>query len=118
MRPSPRQGRWWLVLAYTLATVLAQSAHRHGGAADDAQARCLASCQDTRVHLSGHPAPDLDRLRTDCPACQFRADHQADSALRPSPFHRPVVAQATDRRTPTALPGAVLRPSCRAPPRV
>jgi hypothetical protein len=113
-----RHGRWSLVLAYTLATVLVPSAHRHGEEADDAPTRCLASCQDARVHLSGHRAPDLDHLRLDCPACQFRASHQAMAILDPAPFRLTVVAAAPDLPPPHPRRTAALRPSCRAPPRV
>jgi hypothetical protein len=113
----PRRGRWCLVLAYTLATVLVQGAHRHGRQEDEGPTRCLASCEGPGVRLSGHSAPDLDHLRNDCPACQFRANHHAGPLASPSPLLRATVAAAPELPPPTFRRLADLRPACRAPPR-
>jgi hypothetical protein len=108
--------RLWLGVAYLLATGLAQCAHHHGGADEHAATRCLASCDDERVHLSGHTSVDLGDHQDHCPACQFRTSHQAGRDTRVAPF-RPVCAGRVETARPV-MPARrpASRLSCRAPP--
>ena len=112
-----RNARWSLALAYLLATVLAHGAHHHHRDAEEAAALCLASCQDARLHLSGHPAPRLNQHLDDCLACQLRADHQAWLGDDRPLFQRPGARGDNDRHPPRTRPESTLRLSCRAPPR-
>ncbi|MBX6315449.1 MAG: hypothetical protein IRY99_21435 [Isosphaeraceae bacterium] len=117
MTARTRDSRLWLALGYLLATLLVQVPHRHTAeATDEAAPRCLASCFDARVHLSGHRAPDLEHPRTDCPACQFRAQHPVSEASVARPLLLTVEAAPDYREGPVAAI-AIDRPSCRAPPR-
>jgi hypothetical protein len=113
-----RIARRWLIAAYLLAAVVAPCAHRHGTDAEDAEARCLASCQDSRLHLSGHVSPDLDGPPSDCLACQFRAVPQIVPSPAPAPFdlHCSGSIDVSGPRSLRAI--SLLRLSCRAPPRV
>ena len=115
-----RNTRWWLAVAYTLATVFASCAHvhDHGTGSEEADARCLASCRDSRLHLSGHQSPDLGHLSNDCLACQFRANHQTAPSLVPTRFDVRDTGAAAVADTGALLPPSVLRLSCRGPPRV
>jgi hypothetical protein len=109
-------GRVGLLLAYLLATALAQCAHQHGPAEINSATRCQASCNDSAVHVSGHTSVDLDAHSHDCPACAFRSGHHAGCDLNGSPFRLaalgPVAELGRILRVNQATPG----PDCRAPP--
>ncbi|MDR3636671.1 MAG: hypothetical protein P4L84_22905 [Isosphaeraceae bacterium] len=110
--------RLWFAVAYLLATGLAQCAHRHGHAESDAATRCLASCDDNRIHLSGHTSVDLGDHPDHCPACQFRNSHQAARDLGPSPFRLVCIGRLEELRRPLFLHLTSSGLSCRAPPAV
>jgi hypothetical protein len=102
-------------LVYGLATLAVQVHHDHGAHSDGPQPVHLAGCADPSPHYAGHGAPELIRTDLHCPACQFRAEHQAVAA-RPVPL-------ATAARRVTALPdcpalrtAATSRPTSRGPP--
>jgi hypothetical protein len=112
-----RESRSWLAAAYVLATVLAHCAHDHDSSERASAPRCEAGCAYPLTHLSGHASPDLSRAAPDCLACKYRADHHAWLILGPSSLH-PTVEIALVAIAPSVAPESVLRPTCRAPPRV
>lgn len=114
----PRNARRWLVVAYTLVTILTSCAHHHGSDGDGASARCLESCRDSRLHLSGHASPGLDYPANDCLACQFRAEHQMAEPSASLSFDARSGAPIAPFGPPTSRRSSPLRLSCRAPPRV
>ena len=69
--------RFWLAFWYALAALVVPAFHDHREADEDVVATAIAGCEDPGTHLSGHGAPDLTHHELDCPACQFRAEHQA-----------------------------------------
>lgn len=109
-----RRFRIGLVLAYAVLTVWAQAGDHHGHEAT-AKSQCDAACRDPRPHYSGHPSPNLDRVSSDCPACQLRGNVHAPTATTPA-----LGGQIVDRSaviepiTPTVQ--VVGLPCCRAPP--
>ena len=110
-----RTTRWWLALAYALATVLSQFAHDHGRQPDPEAARATAHCDSSLPHVADDPAPRLDDPRDHCLACQFRATHLAWMIMAPTPDD-PVVVAPIDLASPSPLLGSILRPVSRAPP--
>jgi hypothetical protein len=111
-----RKNRWFLVLAYALATVLAQGFHHHRDG-EDADAAHHSTCGDTRTHVEeGRPA-DTGIGPLHCLSCQFQSDHH--SLLVAPPLFGDVPAGVsrifgeTQRPSPFAL-----RASSRAPPRL
>ncbi|MEO6810227.1 MAG: hypothetical protein ABI353_14020 [Isosphaeraceae bacterium] len=108
--------RYLLILAYALTTVLAQGTHRHGPSPEE-ETSCLASCQDSRLHFSGHSAPDLEHHPHDCLACHFRTSHQG-GPLSTCVLWLETVGEKTPVPPSVAAPrDRSVRPSCRAPPR-
>jgi hypothetical protein len=104
--------RLGLVLAYLLATTLAQVGHAHAPAAE---VRCLSSCDDPRPHLSGHASPDLGRAADECPACQFRS--KLYPAIAPGRLNRTNGDSTTGESDAAVAPRrASQRPNVRAPP--
>jgi hypothetical protein len=110
-----RRFRIGLVLAYAVLTVWAQAGDHHGHEAA-AKTQCDAACRDPRPHFSGHPSPNLDRIPSDCPACQLRHNVLAPTSATPA-----LGGQIVDRvglLDPTAPTVRVVGlPCCRAPPR-
>jgi hypothetical protein len=120
-RKDPRIGRTlkirraWFAVLYALATFVAQGLHDHGPRTSGSAAVGLPSCDDSRPHFAGHTAPELLPGDLHCLACQFRTEHQADSAtwdLLSTPARR----LATLSFPLGPIPSAVSRPACRAPP--
>jgi len=110
-----KSGRWWLSLAYILATVLAQGVHDHGRASDDDLLESRGDCDEPRPHVAGHEVAGHGEGPTSCPSCHFRADHPL-WAMAPRPLPGPSVAIPIDFARPSTLPGSRLRTRCRAPP--
>lgn len=107
--------RCWLILAYALTTVLAQGAHCHGPGPEE-ETTCLASCQDSRLHFSGHPAPDLEHHAHDCLACHFRTSHQGVILSARVPWLETAGEKTLMRSSVAAPRDRFVRSSCRAPP--
>jgi hypothetical protein len=108
-------GRAWLALAYALATVLVQGAHRHDEG-DEGADHAMVGCDDPRAGMAGHDAPDHGRPSAECQACQLRVQPPfwqmpATAVLRPDVADRPPCPE------PVATPRTPFRllPS-RAPP--
>lgn len=108
--------RLWLALAYLLATGFAQCAHRHSPVEEGSATRCLASCDDQRVHLSGHTSVDLGQHRDHCLACQFRTSHLAGRDLGPALFGVACTGRFEVQRQPLTVRHVTSGHSCRAPP--
>jgi hypothetical protein len=110
-----RRFRIGLVLAYAVLAVWAQAGDHHGHEAA-ARTECDAACRDPNPHYSGHPSANLDRLPSDCPACQLRSNLHAPTTATPA-----LGGQIVDRAdviepiAPTVQ--VVGLPCCRAPPR-
>jgi len=105
-----------LALVYVLATVLAQGVHDHGEAPDTTGSHHEAGCNDTRLHLSGHPSSVSHDAPSHCLACQYRSEHHFWQAAPPSQS-QPSLAVSVDRSSPEAHPSSPRLISCRAPPR-
>jgi hypothetical protein len=104
----------WFAVAYGLATLVVQ-VHHHDAHADGPATVHQAGCSDPSPHYAGHGAVELIRGEPHCPACQFRAEHQAEAA-RPEPVS---VAEGRLATVPDSTPlpaAATSRPTCRAPP--
>ncbi|MHC5537328.1 hypothetical protein ACYOEI_03720 [Singulisphaera rosea] len=110
--------RPWFAAAYLLAVLLAPLAHSHGADEAGSATRCLASCDDSTLHFSGHPSQGMVHFGDDCLACQFRSQHLAAGPDEPVVSDRipiavlPIFSEVDDRRIST------FRSSSRAPPRV
>jgi len=111
-----KSGRWWLTLAYTLATLVAPGVHDHGSGGDDVP-ESRGDCDEQRPHMADHRVADHGDGPTTCPSCQFRAQHPLEGP-RPHALSCPVVAATVEPARPSPLVGSPLRARCRAPPRV
>lgn len=110
--------RSWFAAAYLLAVLLAPLAHSHGADEAESATRCLASCDDSTLHFSGHPSQGVEDFGDDCVGCHFRTQHQAEALHDTVVSDRiplsviPIHSEVDDRRIST------FRTSSRAPPRV
>ena len=110
-----RRFRIGLVLAYAVLTVWTQAGDHHGHEAA-AKTRCDEACRDPGPHYSGHPAPNLDRVPSDCPACQVRSNLHTAMSTAPALGGQLVErAAVVEPIAPTVQ--VVGLPCCRAPPR-
>lgn len=107
--------RWLLAAAYTLAALLVHGAHDHGVDSDANVAQHEAGCDDLRLHLSGHPSPDLGHHPIDCAACQFRTNHHVWQFTLPA-FVQPSRALAVESSSIPARTAPFRLFSSRAPP--
>ncbi len=115
MTDRSRARHLWLALAYGLATVVVQVHHDHGAHRDGPDAVHVAGCADPSPHYAGHGAPELLRTDPHCPACQFRAEHQA-VASRPEPVSVSARKLAASPEPPALRTAATSRPTSRGPP--
>jgi len=107
--------RLGFALWYGLTTLLVQGLHDHRERSEEAAPTAMVGCDDPHPHYAAHKTHELSSGDVDCPACQFRADHQAaisqtlDSVIRclrsPIEISAPIFRSAD-------LP----RATCRAPP--
>jgi hypothetical protein len=111
------RGRWWLALAYTVATLVAQGVHVHDQRADQAVLESRGDCDETRPHVADHEVASHGEAPAPCPSCQLRSQQSLwqDASL---PLPVPSLSAPIEFRPPSTLPGAPLRTRCRAPPRV
>jgi hypothetical protein len=106
--------RRWLILAYTLSTLVATLGHDHHREPEALFAE--AGCDDSRAHLASHDAPDHSKAFNDCPICQYRTGPQiaqAQASFDPG-------ATTSDEVVGQSVPEVVLREihrfGTRAPP--
>ena len=104
-----------LAFLYGLATLVVQVGHDHGARLSGPEAIAQPGCDDPRPHYASHGAPELIRGDLHCPACQFRAEHQA-GASRPTSIAVVVARQVTFADSPRLRPAASSRPTSRGPP--
>ena len=111
-----KPGRWWLSLAYVLATLLAMVGHDHARETAPPWLEAAGDCDDSRPHLGSHPADASPSGSADCPSCHFRAQYPL-AEFAPRPVSGPGLAIPPESGPASTLPGSPLRTRCRAPPR-
>jgi len=88
--------RWWLSLAYILATMLALGVHDHDRETGDPILESRGDCEDPRPHVANHEAAVHGDSPTVCPSCQFRSQHSLwVMASRPQPGPSVAIPLAT-----------------------
>ena len=104
-----------LALLYGLATLVVGVGHNHAPRLDGPRAIAQPGCDDPSPHYASHGAPELIRGDLHCPACQFRAEHQAGTS-RPVSIVAVVGRPLVLANAPRLRPAAASRPSPRGPP--
>jgi hypothetical protein len=110
-----RKRHLWFAILYGLATLVVQVGHDHGARRTGPEVVAEPGCDDPRPHYASHGAPELIRGDLHCPACQFRAEHQA-GADRPTAVSVATQRLATPFDSPRLRPASTSWPRSRAPP--